>query len=519
MALRSLYPLLQKTSGSRSSCIPLTMTILALGCGACSPRAREFVAAGGGGAEHLSASSGMGGGGGGGHSGEGSGSGAGGHGGRGGEGPAGCDPTDVANADKGVFVSKLTGSGFQDGSAVAPMASLAAGIELARAQRRSTVYIAPGVYDETVVLPPGLHLSGGWRVDANLDWRRDCAEDAPSKVVIVASGDEAPVVTVDRAGDDESATPVTIEALTISTAGDVTDTLPGEPGASLVGLLVRGGIHVTLDRVRIRTHTAGAGGVAAAGTMGEAAETSCTTTECHDGLAGESGAAAAPASPGSWEQDGRFTPGDGAPGGPGAPGQNGTPGGPGACFEVDECVTRCTPAPECAPLPMDPPCSGAGRCGCGGQGGGGGAAGRGGGASVALVVVGATTSVLVRDSSLSAGKGGDASAGGPGGMGGAGSSGRQGLRSADCSHGFCELVDTRCFYVSSVRDFLDGGSAGGRGGPGGPGASGSAGAGGPSLAVVTVGGASVTVERSQLTASMGGSGEPAGISAARFDAP
>ncbi|WP_437631762.1 hypothetical protein [Sorangium sp. So ce854] len=492
------------------------MAIVALGCAACSPRAREFLAEGGGGSAHESASSGTGLGGGG----EQDGQGAGGDGGHGGHSPATCDPTDVADAGDGVFVSKLASSGFEDGSAVAPMTRLAAGIELARARGRSAVYVAPGVYDETVVLPPGLHLRGGWRVDANLDWRRDCTEDAASKVVIVARGVEAPVVTVDRASDDEGTAPVIIEALTISTTGDVTGPLPGEPGASLVGLLVRGGIDVTLERVSIRTHAAGAGGPVAAGTMGAAAETYCKQTECHDGLVGESGAAATPALPGSWGQDGRFTPGDGSPGGPGATGHSGTPGGPETCFETEECVSGCTPFPECAPRFRDEPtCSQPGQCGCGGFGGGGGEAGRGGGASAALVAVGATTSVLLRGTSLSAGKGGDASAGAPGGLGGVGSSGAPGLDSGYCSLGACFLEETRCEYDRGAREFKEGGSAGGNGGPGGPGASGSPGAGGPSLAVVMVGGASVTVERSELTASMGGSGEPAGVSAARFDAP
>lgn len=520
MVLRSLYALVQTAARSREPRLSLSVTIVALGCAACSPRAREFLAEGGGGSEHASTSSGMGLGGGGGHDEQGADTGASGDGGQGGNGPVACDPTNVADAGDGVFVSKLASSGFEDGSAVAPMTRLAAGIELARARGRSAVYVAPGVYDETVVLPPGLHLRGGWRVDANLDWRRDCAEDAASKVVIVARGVEAPVVTVDRASDDEGTAPAIIEALTISTTGDVTGALPGEPGASLVGLLVRGGIHVTLERVSIRTHTAGAGGPVAAGTMGAAAETHCKKTECYDGLVGESGAAATPAQPGSWGQDGRFTPGDGSPGGPGATGHSGTPGGPETCFGAEECVSSCTPFPECAPRFRDEPtCSQPGQCGCGGFGGGGGEAGRGGGASVALVAVGATTSVLLRGTSLSAGKGGDASAGGPGGTGGIGSSGALGQASRPCTRGYCDLLETRCAYNTDEPERADGGSAGGNGGPGGPGASGSPGAGGPSLAVVTVGGASVTVERSELTASAGGSGEPAGVSAARLDAP
>jgi hypothetical protein len=427
-----------------------------------------------------------------------------------------CDPGEKPEASTGVFVSKLAGSEVGDGSAAAPVKTITAAIVIAKTSGKTTVYVSPGVYEESVVLSPGLTVRGGWLIDANFDWSHSCAADAPSKVNIVASGVEAPVVTLEGAAADEQNAPVMLQTLTVSTAGDVLETSPATEGRSLTGILARGGAQVTLERVRIKTHAAGNGGPAESGLAGLSALKSCSTYKCTTGLAGATGATPSPAALGTFDSNGQFIPANGAVGGNGGIGATGTPGGEAACFS--QCIVGCSSS--CTPIYGSGTCSTAGRCGCGGGGGTAGGAGRGGGAAVALIAAGATTQVTVRASELTPGKGGDASPGGDGGQGGIGSAGVEGQASGLCnvSPKTCLSLIFNCSFNPSGIQY-PGGVAGGDGGPGGPGAKGSSGAGGPSFAVVKVAGASVTIDNSALTVSAGGKGEPAGAAEEVFEAP
>lgn len=431
-----------------------------------------------------------------------------------------CDPAEKADPE-GVFVSKLVGSASGDGSPTSPYDTLIQGLAEAEAQGKTKVYVAPGTYEGAASVPAGMTIEGGWLLQADGTWARDCAEGVIDKVRITAPADAPAVVTADKPGS-----PVLLRYLSVHTADSALPAGADAPGHSLVGVLVTGGAELTLDRALVVAGDGSSGGVATPGMAGAAAAANCTlgNNQCSNLAVGTPGPDGPPgdtgpeAMSGVFSDAGAFTPGDGSAGVSGQKGAAGGKGGAASCLTAPGhagCITGCSP--QCTPYyGNDPVCSTAGKCGCGGEGGTGGLAGRGGGASVALLVAGAGSRATVTASRLETGKGGDGSDGGAGGPGGKGSNGVAGQDSGYCIQESCKWDGSSC-QVDQVVNTTQGGAKGGTGGTGGPGGAGSRGAGGPSLAVAVVAGATVDVSPDcALLPGSGGAGLPAGESAEIF---
>jgi len=82
-------------------------------------------------------------------------------------GDANCDGIDgeVAN---GIFVAKNGDDAIGTGTIDDPVLTVQQGIELAIEGNRPHVYVATGVYSESVMLEPGIHVFGGYSVDFEL---------------------------------------------------------------------------------------------------------------------------------------------------------------------------------------------------------------------------------------------------------------------------------------------------------------------------------------------------------------
>ena len=74
-----------------------------------------------------------------------------------------CDGVD-GEADVAVFVS-LTGSPEASGLRDAPLSSISMGIERARSEGKHDVYVASGLYAESITLVDGVHVYGGYSID------------------------------------------------------------------------------------------------------------------------------------------------------------------------------------------------------------------------------------------------------------------------------------------------------------------------------------------------------------------
>jgi hypothetical protein len=393
----------------------------------------------------------------------------------------------VADAPGRFFVNSAAGSDTDQGTTSAPFATIGKGIEAAIAVNGGDVYVAGGVYRETVVLASGVNLHGGYNPS---DWVFD-AETFPS----VVEGSRRTITGSGVGG-------VTVEGFTVR-AGSAAD-----PGKSSVAITL---VSSTDISIRNNVLESGAG---ATGTEGEPAPAADAGA---DGSPGESAAACPPNRDGGAGGTGVLSGGGGGTGGvaggfdgsdgqsvnaavrgggggkggatgqdgnAGMDGQNGSSsiepgaGGPGFGFVAEGVYV---PADGLYGRGGKSAGTGGGgggggggalvfACGGGGGGGGGGGSigngggpGGGGGASIGVLLtdgsLASLTGNVVRTGAGGAGgNGADGGAGGAGGKGGAGGA-RFGAQGA--------------------------GGRGGHGGKGGDGDPGGGGGGGPSVGIVT----------------------------------
>lgn len=424
-----------------------------------------------------------------------------------------CDPNELLDEPHGMFVSVSTGDDVNgNGSEIAPLKTIAKGLQAASASTRKIVYLDEGTYAEKVVFTSaaaGILVRGGF-ARKGASWTRDCKAStqtllqAPSAIAVEVSG------TAVASGLSE---------LTITTKA-AGNSLPDIAGESVYGVHVSGdGTSFSLHAVTILAGDGGDGGVPSPGVTPPAAEGTCDNPApaCSDGALGMNGGSAKAAPSGAFALGG-YLPGDGGVGATGEPGHNGAPGptnansctscsGCGAlhcncaCAQSG-CNNYCDAGSQSAVQVTSPP----GPCGCGGPGGTGGASGRGGGASVALFVAGNAT-VSVSYGSLTAGKGGSGSAGGAGALGASGSDGAK--SGAQCATGSCTCSVNSGGGAScgtSGPTTLVTSAVGQNGGSGGMSSKGAGGAGAPSYAVVLVGGATLVDDHATFAPGTGGTG-------------
>ncbi len=176
---------------------------------------------------------------------------------------------------------------------------------------------------------------------------------------------------------------------------------------------------------------------------------------------------------------------------PGGAGHNGTKGALGSsstCRLGAGCSGGAGPCPGhfCGDLNVTGLVTGTqGLCGCRGAGGAGGGPGRGGGASIGIYVAVPGASVVLTNSVVNSGRGGDGSVGKLGAGGSGGTAATPGT--IQTCYGDCKVVDKgngQCNCEQPGTFSLAGGAAGGKGGLGGKGGGGSGGSGGPSYSIV-----------------------------------
>ena len=420
---------------------------------------------------------------------------------------ANCDGIDgeISNA---VFVAP-TGVSGNTGMMDAPVRTLSRALEIARANRRTQIILATGVYTEmdTVMLENGVGIYGGYtdgtwardstsffteiegppiafradRVSVKTDLARlqlrsrDAVEpSSPSIVLLVTESqgltfDDGVQLVAGRGGDGEAGVPGTTGPVGVMGAvggagarDNDTALAPGGAGGVNPACTMAnggnggpGGVTPGFMGATGQTSAAGAVGGGGGGT------TACTVcTRCMppgDGSPGDDG------SVGSLGMEGvagleagtfnattyEYTPADGGQGGEGTPGGGGGGGGGSSGQSGTPCI--------------DGSGNGGGGGGSGGCGGLGGSGGRGGGPSVGVL---AFQSVLTFSRAvISTTAGGSGGAGAVGGAPGAGAPGIAG-------------------GTEAVSEIGTGGS-GGAGGMGGPGGGGGGGGGGPSVGIWT----------------------------------
>jgi streptogramin lyase len=378
---------------------------------------------------------------------------------------------------KGLFVSPNGGDVSGCGGPDTPCRTVQAGIDHAQALGRTVVYVAAGVYVESIRLVAGVAVEGGW-LEQQRVWIPDCSPSTSGGVVIEAPADQSITVLADGLGGSSS-----LRALTIRSK-DTTNVTPSE---SLYGVFARGvDTTLTLEDVSVRMVAAGDG------LDGDPGRTVAAATGggCANNPGGGQPGSAGTARVALFSASG-FTPGTGSFGRRGGIGETGIGGGAGQCAYCwgSSCVPFCPPTGTLM-------CSSAGQGGCGGAGGPGGAPGSGGGSSLALFVWDAN--VTVRRGTLEAGRGGTGGTGGPGATGGPGGNGVEGaaFNCASCYVISATPTGRLCGTISITP--LAGGSPGTAGEIGGTGGEGGPGAGGWSCAYYQGGNASVTMEASSL---------------------
>jgi len=391
-----------------------------------------------------------------------------------------------------------------DGSVTKPYATINKGVAMATTTGLPNIYVAPGVYLETVAIsdsPAGVSIQGGWRISAS-GWTRDCSPGASSNTVI-----QGGAIGVKATGAVHRSGLIYLTVRTVPTANPVA---ADASGTSLVGVLITGdNSKFYLTHVVVSSGNASSGGAASAGPS----STACFGggSICGTGAPGTTPAAGAPANGSGIFGVTGYTPADGSPGAQGGAGASGTPPSNPTCSLYNNgCSAACG---TCHVGQTAQICGTPGTCGCGGGGGAGGRQGRGGGASAAVMVIGVSTKVVVTASALSSGNGGAGSGGGLGGSRSLGYPGNSGTNqctsSGFCSaFGCCGLFCSSTFYYCGSNQVCGlGGSAGGTGGSGASGSTGGGGAGGPSYALVTIGATSTNVDAATtLTYGSGGPG-------------
>ena len=449
-----------------------------------------------------------------------------------------CDGID-GDAANAIFVS-LTGNDANPGNRALPKRTLNTAIGAAASLvPKRAVYASMGVYNEAVVMQPGVSLYGGY--DAASGWSR-----ALTNTTIIASGSAVGVLA------QNISLTVELQLFTITSA-NASGTEANGDGRSSIGVHIinsAAGVTVHACTITVGTGTAGSSGPSGAtGTAGGAGGAASGTTQGGGGFS----PCAAPGGAGGpgvgWSSGGLAgTAGTQAPAG-GAAGNAGSGGAVGVCNSTSSADG--SPAPPVTAggssgnvgangiagsalgtvsaglyLPASglsgspgAPGGGAGGGGSGGSsangtnffctncsginsgGGGGGGAGacggspgtpgRGGGGSFAILVANSTATVTnTTMRSSNAGLGGAGGAGGFGGNGAAGGAGAGGgNRNNSCSN-----------------RSAGGGANGAQGGAGGRGGGGAGGAGGPCICLGFNGAAPTNTGNTCITGTPGSGG-------------
>jgi len=391
----------------------------------------------------------------------------------------GCTTDDVA----GIFVEGGTGSDVSTcGGRMNPCASIGWAIARAHTAGSPKVYVAAGIYTETITLPQqpaGIRVEGAWNaIGAN--WRPICTQAAQQAVTIQAPATSDITVTADALGGEATLAWLTIKSKATANAGE-----------SLYGVFARGATTIlTLENVQVVVAKGGDGSAGAPGAAGvDGASSGCAPAS--DGANGVSDGANGTGAPAGLFANSGYVPSDGLPGSDGKAGHHGTAPTAAGCVSCFEC--RYLPADlSCEMDPATPPtsCGQGGAAGCAGSAGKAGSVGHGGGSSIAVFAWDAT--VTVAAGKLESGAGGNGQAGGEGGASSSGASGISGTPGATCTTG-CQHSGGGC------RNVLGAGQAGGVGGTGGNGTrggQGGGGAGGFSYAIYMGGNAVVTASPS-----------------------
>ena len=375
-------------------------------------------------------------------------------------------------ATTGAYVQ--AGSGHAAGScgtAMAPCETLQAGVDFAKQQGLTMVYVADGTYAESIVISSAMTIQGAWTF-AGGTWSRDCPPNSASTKIAAPSGSLYAVGT--------GASPVVLDTLSISNDG------PAGAGQTLYGVLVASGQTAQLVDVAVDVKAGGAGGTGSTGANAGSTPATCSASPSTP-LVGTTGGAGTGAPAGTYGAMG-YGAGFAASGIPGGPGGNGTAApaptpAPGyACHLVSSTPFLC----DSVPLSST---GTAGTNGCGGLGSNGGWGGFGGGSSIGVYAWGATVTMVGSPGQITVangGKGGDG--GGPGavGMGSAGSAGQKATQPTCASCNTSSCMTTGCNIYGAA------GAVGGTGANGGPGGQGGGGSGGDSYCYVTGSGGSVT---------------------------
>lgn len=387
-----------------------------------------------------------------------------------------------------------------------PCIHIATGLSRAKDLGRSLVYVVRGTYTESISMPSGMTLQGGWnalRTGGTIAYARACGEPPGTTVIIQAPENQATAVLV-----DDTAQPVTLDDLTIKSK---TKPLASE---SVYGIRARGvktTPQLTLTDVFVVSGPGGNGEPGKPATPGDAGSGACeppfAASDGGDVPTGDGGAPAALPSQAKFGPDG-IVASNGADGAPGARGNNGVAA---AAPMPLSCFASCTPPTilgACTGNPGTPVSGKTGESGCGGAGGGGGHGGGGGGSSVAVYAWNANVTTL--RGGLTAGNGGAGAPGSPGASGGAGALGANGADSASCTTGCGSgTLATGCSGLTSQKSA---GTAGTKGSAGGTGGAGSPGAGGDSFAIALGGTAQAKVDPSTvLVVGTPGSAPPGGV--------
>jgi hypothetical protein len=198
---------------------------------------------------------------------------------------SGEDGGGVADAPGRFFVNSAAGSDTNQGTTSAPFATIGKGIEAAVAVNGGDVYVAGGVYRETVTLASGVNLHGGY---SPANWVFD-AQTFPSVV-------DATPAAVKGSG----VSGVTIEAFTIRASS------ASGPGKSSVAISL-----VNSTDITIRDNVIEAGD----GAPGADGEPAPAATAGVDGSRGQNAAACPPGRSGGAGGEGILSGGSGGGGG------------------------------------------------------------------------------------------------------------------------------------------------------------------------------------------------------------
>jgi hypothetical protein len=407
-------------------------------------------------------------------------------GGNGGPQPQVCTGPVAADSNDAVFVAVGFGNDSAAGSSDTPLATIQAAIDLVDEFGGGDVYVAGGVYTESVTLRSNVNLYGGYDRQS---WRQ-CPDVNPTTIiggatamsgegVELAKVNSFTIISSDAANGESSIAVRLVDSTSIEfssnrlvagngaagapgASGDADGQLPvsarGSNGANAAacppdrlgglggpsilgaggGTGGTGGAAGGFDGSRGGGEFGGAGGAGGAiGTSGDEGQRGNLDNPAAPGVPGLGGLSI------GGLVDGAYVPANGNDAGTGEAGSGGGGGGGGGGALVFACG------------------GGGGGGGAGGAGGRGGQGGIGGGGSFGIVLA-RSTDITLNDNLVETGDGGDGGAGGPGGAGGAGGAGGSG----------------------GARFGGQGpGRNGGKGGDGGMGGIGGGGGGGPTIAV------------------------------------